>query len=284
VAKILVLVEPDDRYLWNHHLMRSLLARWKRAGHRVGVHVGPDRPPAADLAILHVDLSVVPPEYLDAIRHYPVAVNGGIGDIRKRSISSLLVQQDDGYAGPVIVKSDLNSGGRPEMLKWMKAAQRLGRAPGPPVAAFKGDYPVYKSKRGVPDRVWSNAGLVVEKFMPEIDAEGYCLRYYYFFGDAEMNLLLHSKHGVVKNSNVLRVEHAPVPEKLRAMRRAMGFEYGKFDYVLRGGEAVLLDANRTPALSLLRKFNLVTEMADRLAAGLDGLLPAQARTGRSNSV
>lgn len=44
-----------------------------------------------------------------------------------------------------------------------------------------------------------------------------------------------------------RVEHiADAPEALKALRRELGFDYGKFDYVEHGGRPILLDANRTP--------------------------------------
>jgi hypothetical protein len=35
---------------------------------------------------------------------------------------------------------------------------------------------------------------------------------------------------------------------MRQRRRELGFDFGKLDFVLRDGKAVLLDANRTPAL------------------------------------
>jgi len=37
-----------------------------------------------------------------------------------------------------------------------------------------------------------------------------------------------------------------VPEELHAMWARLGFDFGKFDYVVRDGQIVLLDANRTP--------------------------------------
>jgi hypothetical protein len=37
-----------------------------------------------------------------------------------------------------------------------------------------------------------------------------------------------------------------VPDEIRAERERMGFDYGKFDFVVNDGKAVLFDANRTP--------------------------------------
>ena len=41
-------------------------------------------------------------------------------------------------------------------------------------------------------------------------------------------------------------EKTEVHPQIRELREAMGFDYGKFDYVVRDGEAILLDANKTP--------------------------------------
>jgi hypothetical protein len=38
----------------------------------------------------------------------------------------------------------------------------------------------------------------------------------------------------------------PVPDDLRETRRRLGFDYGKWDFVLHEGRAVLIDANKTP--------------------------------------
>ena len=37
-----------------------------------------------------------------------------------------------------------------------------------------------------------------------------------------------------------------MPDERRAERERLGFDYGKFDFVVREGKAILLDANKTP--------------------------------------
>ena len=39
-----------------------------------------------------------------------------------------------------------------------------------------------------------------------------------------------------------------IPQSIREIRRASGFEYGKFDYTEVDGEVIVYDMNKTPAL------------------------------------
>ena len=48
------------------------------------------------MAILHVDLSVIPAAYSEASKRYPVVVNGAATDIRKKLVSRYLVRPNDG--------------------------------------------------------------------------------------------------------------------------------------------------------------------------------------------
>jgi hypothetical protein len=70
----------------------------------------------ADILLIHVDLSVVPDEYLEFASRYPIALNKAAKDIRKSLISLNLVRAGDSYSGKVIVKTDLNYGGSPERI------------------------------------------------------------------------------------------------------------------------------------------------------------------------
>jgi hypothetical protein len=272
VAKVLIVTDPGDRYLLRFALLRTLGLRWMKSGHHVTSHAGSERLPDADLAFLHVDLSVVPPAYPAAMEKFPATVNRGVTDRRKRAYSTLLVGRGDGYDGPVIVKTDLNSGGMPERIREEKAKGRLRGSDRQPATGFRQDYLVYDSVGDVPAQVWSDPALVVEKFIHHVRDGKYCVQYYYFLGDAEFSVAVYSHSRVVKTTAALGVEQVPVPENLRALRRKMGFGYGKFDYVLQGSDGVLFDANPTPADTLLTRFGLIEEAARRLAAGLESLL------------
>ena len=271
MASIVVLIEPLDRRMRDKYLLVRLAQRWVAAGHRVKVHAGFDNPPPADIAFLHVDLTVVPQPYLEATRRYPVAVNGTLGDLRKRTFSRQLLRRDERYDGQVMVKSDLNSGGNPEAGKRNFALWRAGQGAAQAPSASN-VYQVYASIAEVPGEIWERADLVVEKFLPERDGEAYCLRQYFFLGDAEAGYLLRSREPVVKGETALSMAPAPVPPAIRELRRQMRFDYGKFDYVLRDGRVVLLDVNRTPSHFALLKYRHGEAAFERLAGGLASLL------------
>lgn len=299
--KIAVLLhEEDASFESTDYLLRLMLEAWTAQGHDVEIVRGVGQFVPADAIIPHLDLTVTPDPYRDFLARYPLAVNGQVVDVSKSKISSNIVRKGDGYNGPVIVKTEWNYGGLPESRLKMKArpapsiperiigklASKLGlRRTGPMPWKFvesmdSGSYPVFPSPREVPDDVFENKNLVVEKFLPEVEGGDYCLRYYYFFGDQEMNILLKSREKVVKGSNAFQCDEVPAPPELRAIRRRMGFDYGKFDYVLREGKVVLFDVNRTPSYSTLEAKHLARKVADQLAGGIVSLL--EPSSGRGN--
>lgn len=249
MARIALITHQYDDFRDRDFLLRNLAGTWLDAGHEVSLVEGLGSWPDADIAIMHVDLSVVPTAYCDAAKRYPIVVNGAATDIRKRLVSRNLVSPDDDWNGPVIIKTDLNFSGAPEK----KAAERFRRdgrpsdlPPGAIVSTTR-PYPILPSAREVPADVWGNPGFVVERFLPEQDENGYWLRAWVFFGDRERCTRYHGTHPIVKSATIVGREAATVPDELRAERSRLGFEYGKFDFVVRDGRAILLDANRTPS-------------------------------------
>ena len=76
--RIAILFHKNDRH---HNLDRYSIVQlakvWQAAGHEV-VHVfGPDKFVPADLALVHVNLSVVPEGYIQLARRYPIAFERG---------------------------------------------------------------------------------------------------------------------------------------------------------------------------------------------------------------
>ena len=246
-ATILVVAHRNGRFAAGEYLIAGLFPFWEDAGHRVVVREGLDDLPRADVVIQHVDLSVVPQEYSEALAHYPRVVNGGALDARKRGFSENLLERGADYRGRVIVKTDLNCSGLPEAFH-RKVALEEGRPPGPPVHFMRSRYPVFESLSAVPKEVWSDPDLVVEKFLPELDERGYALRHWIFFGDHERCSRVVGPQPVVKGADVLERKAVPVPEELRAWRSRLRLDYGKLDFVLHEGRPVLLDVNRTPTL------------------------------------
>jgi len=249
MAHIVLITHTYDNFRERSFLLGSLAGHWLDAGHDVSLAEGLGNWPDGDVAVMHVDLSVVPAAYSEAARRYAIVVNGAATDVRKKRVSRHVVTQDDGWTGPVIIKTDLNYSGIPEM----HAAQMFRRdgkpadlPPGPVVSTTR-PYPILRSLGEVPREVWANPGLVVERFLPEQDARGYWVRAWVFFGDRERCTRYRGTHPIVKTATIVGREPAPVPEELRAERERLGFDYGKFDFVVHDGRATLFDANRTPS-------------------------------------
>jgi hypothetical protein len=258
-------------------MLKLLAGFWQEWGHEIWIASGTEGLPEADIAVLHVDLSVVPQAYADAANHYPRVVNGAALDIRKRLVSSNLVTPADDWNGPVIVKTDLNYFGVPEALT-SRAQASLGREPvhAPPVLDT---YPIYDNLQSVPGEVWSQPSLVVERFLPEwSEEEGYSLRTWIFFGGRERCTRHLCREPIVKARNLIRAGPVPVPDFLRAERERLGFDYGKFDFVIHDGQAVLLDANKTPGPPPSSPDAM--ERNARLAGGIDMMLATQESSNR----
>ena len=225
---------------------------WQQAGHEVIPVFGTRKFVAADIAILHVDLSLVPREYVDLADRYPLCLNKNALDIRKSRISAQLLKPDDDYEGPVIIKSNENAAGVPERINgdWrtrlIVGCKRLLKGLGAgTVIHMQTDYRILDSLALVPRGIFDRSDLVVEKFLPERNAGFFCTRTYLFLGDGEACQLNFSNDPIVSWSNTIRTEFCAVHPQAKQWRRELGFDYGKFDYVIHRGEAVLLDANKT---------------------------------------
>ena len=297
---IVIFLHKYDTFKKSRYFLHAIADIWRDKGLRVSVLNGPGPYVGADLVIMHVDLTVVPADYLTYVRQYPVIMNGSVTDISKRLISTNLVCCDDDYHGPVMVKSNQNCGGVRE-VRAARMGTLLGRCnqslrEEPRLAGMRSlfhgyyqslrdklpsifrtgpstsDYAIFESTSQVPRVVWENSDLVVERFLPERREGLYCVRSWVFLGDRETNALGYSLHPIVKSSNIVRREMvAEVPEELRRMRRNLGFDFGKFDYVIVDGQVVLYDANRTPTLGSLSKDQFMPNI-QLLAEGIHAFL------------
>jgi hypothetical protein len=273
---ISVLTHENDSFWDVDYVVRRFIPVWEEMGLRVEVLQGTEGKIGTDAVLLHIDLTVIPPEYVDYLAGFPVVLNGKPVDISKRTISSNLIERDSDYQGPVIVKTDLNYGGVPERVRegrplLERAKNRAKRALPWPWSGVvpEGGYPVFESPSEVPKAVWTSSDWVVEKFQPEMEDGQYCLRQWVFLGDKDMHLRSFSESHIVKAGNVVRYEELQkVPEELRDIRDRLGFDYGKFDYGLVDGQVVLYDANRTPASSPSKERTPNTERLENLAKGI----------------
>lgn len=276
--RIAVISHEIDDFEHSGYLLNRLAAEWRNQGVSLAVLRGTNGPlPDADLAILHTDITAVGEDYGRIVDHYPRVINGRVRDISKTVFSDLLLRRDSDWRGPVIVKTDMNYGGMREMEKRYRdgdmsttiSIQRPWRR-----VTYLDTYPIFDSPAAVPIGVWQNPNLVVEKFLPDRNADGeYLLRVWVFLGDRDMYYQCVSHEPVVKGDNTLRREFldpAELPESLRETRRRLGFDYGKFDFGLGGGSLALYDVNRTPAFPRLAdEPPAITEAVRRLSGGLD---------------
>lgn len=267
MTRIAIITHKFDKFSRRSYLLGSILKEVERTGIEVEITHGHRKLVSADLAILHVDATVVDPEYTALAKRYPRTINLDIRNIRKSLISGAALSRGAVWDGAVIVKTDLNARGAPEFYHNKVAALRGKPAPHPQVTALR-DYVLFESARDVPDEVWSDSQLVVEKFMPEPDPRGFALRTWCFMGKRETCSRCVSTEPVVKGASIIARELVDVPDELRHVRARLGFDYGKFDFVLHDGRPILFDANFTPTVPE----NLTDELAISAKEFARGLL------------
>ena len=248
-----MLTSETEDGLASPYMLGPIVVELARRGHRVTIANGvPAQNVAADIAILHVDFTVVPPEYLDFAASFPICLNGKVGTIAKRAVADGLVRQNTDWAGPVIVKTDLNCRGAPELRANKLAELTNVPLPFPNVTALS-DYLTFASAAAVPGAYWLNDGLVVQKFLPERLADGFGIRFWTFLGHVERCDLCVSSSALVKAATTMRLESSPVPEQLRALRKRLGLDYGKIDFVIHDGRPVVMDVNKTVGMPPSKK-------------------------------
>ena len=136
-------------------------------------------------------------------------------------------------------------------------------------------YPVYERVAQVPVTVWWNRRLVVERYVPETHDDMFCLRTWLFLGRRELVWLSYARSPIVKTANTVHRERiADVPRELRQTRRSLGFDYGKFDYVIHNDRPELLDVTATPGYRQPATPRLLA-LAQELGSGIFDLLPAE---------
>src|SRR5450631_2391260 len=272
MATIVVLEHRMQARLAIRYMAHEFIPAWERAGHRVLVHRGLGPPPAGDIALLHVDLTVVPESYLALARRYPRVLNGATRDIRKSRYSECLLRRGDPWPGRVLIKTEANHGGHiDDALRRMALQDGSGTDLAP--QAVMDSYYLCRSMRDVPDAIWTTAGVIVEKFIPEEDELGNHIRHWTFFGAEERSNRYRARVPLIRIADTIHREPVPVPDEMRALRARLGFDYGKFDYVKHEGRYYLLDANRTPgAPDDFVSDPAVRASLDRLAGGIEAFL------------
>jgi hypothetical protein len=240
--KIAILFHEKVRGQSLNYLINHYAEFWREDGHEVIFLFGVAQFVPADLVIVHVDLSVVPEEYLEFAKRYPIVLNGEVKDIRKSTYSQLIVKPGDPYGGKVIVKSNFNYAAGPERSFGVPLDPRGVSSSffGTPL-----DYQIFESQKAVPAILFSDPNIVVEKFQPEFEDGCYHLRVQLFVGDHVTCTRMVSRNPIVNGSTQIRTERVEPNAEIVKLQKAMRFDYGKFDFVIHNGKALLLDANKT---------------------------------------
>ncbi len=258
--RIAILFHESDRHsIIRRYAVTALADIWREDGHTVFPLFGIRKFVPADLVFVHVDVSVVPAAYLAFARQYPIAVNGNVLDIRKSAFSRYLLHEGDPYPGPVFIKSDGNYAGIPDDTRrwpysllspavgyYAAKAMRILRHPfSSETFRIPSDYLVVENLRKVPPQWFQRKDIVIQRFCPEFEDGLYHTRFYNFLGSRHDCIRLSAPKPVVNARSSIHSETVPVHPEIVQLRQDLGFDYGKFDYVIHEGKPLLLDINKT---------------------------------------
>lgn len=200
-------------------------------------------------AVVHVDLTDLPPPF-EHVRHfYERCLNGRALSIHRRAYSRALLTRDSDWCGPVIVKSALNHRGLPEL----RFAMRRGLLRGGSSESRRclrerlcPPYGLYASLAEVPQAAWHDPALVVERFLPGRLETPVVKHRYDFMLDVELHTCASFDSLLCEPESMRRVDfpHA-APDAVRALRAALHLDFGSIDYFMVEGEAWPIDANKT---------------------------------------
>lgn len=247
---------------------------WTAGGLKVQYMAGIRPGVPADVLIVHVDLSVVPQEFLDFAASYPVTINARVKDIRKSTISRQRVLPGDGWQGSVIVKSNYNCCALGELMLVDRDPSKQVKVPRFPFKMQRQtDYRIFEQVAQVPQEYFADESVVVERFLPEREGELYYTRSYHFLGSKATTVRLGSPNPIVLGHNSTSMESIePDPEVVR-FREEFKLQYGKIDYVMCEGRAVILDVNKTTGAGGVSSDPRVQELRNHRASGIYDFLP-----------
>ena len=282
--RVVIIHGPEGSLAARPYFVRVLVPEWEARGWSVTVVEDSRRFVPADVAIAHIDATVVPARWLELLGRYSRVVNGSLTDISKRKVSEPVLFDLETWQGPVLVKTDANCGGGAErawLLERLERRFRPLRQAGR-VALKVGDYlrgfhparpyPVFSSLADVPARLRRNPDLVVQRFVPERDGELYAMRLMTFFRGHSFTIRSRSTEPVVKAGGTVDVTPVDSTPEVLERARAIGCHYGKIDFALHDGSPVIFDVNRTPTFHGEKPNERHLLVARTLAPGLDAML------------
>lgn len=278
-TRVLIVCHERDTALADHYTLHGLATRWRQRGFDVRVQCGWRERPPADLVIPHIDVTQIPAAAQAMLAHYPRVLNRALVDISKRRISGNLLAPGDDWRGPVIIKTDANHAGVPDETRKRRRRplwHRLRRIPAPPLVLPPPPGQRYRVLAGLsqvtPD-IWSDPGLVVEKFLPERDGDHYVVRQWWLLGSRVVERRQVATTPIAVSQSVVARENAMIdpPPELIALRSRFGIDYGKIDFVRHQGRVEVFDIATTPTgRSMLAREREMVHLAEGIDAFLNG--------------
>ena len=239
---------------WTINILESY---WLEFGAKIVYYHDVDQPiPNADLWIQHLDSSVVPNKYRKVMNKLPNVVNGKLLDIRKNAFSEQRISDfSTSYNGQIIVKSNDNCGGYPELSEsrynqkksiYRKIKRILTKkaTTKPPFAEYK----LYESLQDVPRQFFNSEQVIIEKFIPQRDGDYYVLYMTYIFLEQHITFKIKSYLPIMKWDDHVTWEYATTQPDILDWARQHHVEYGKIDYVYADNQLIVYDINKTPGL------------------------------------
>ena len=214
-----VYVEDRQKFMGRNYILNAVLNRMAGQGVRLRLLDRLDPPYEVGAAFVHVDLTTIPAPFTWVSSFYPRCLNGRSISIARDLYSTVRLLPGDDFSGPVIVKTLLNHRGLPE-LTHAATERRLARLD----SAFRDrvcpKYQIYATVKDIPDVVWSDSGLIVERFVPgSLDLP--IVKYRHdFMLDVELNTRAEFNDLLCDPDSLIRLEFVEAaPEEVYNVRR-----------------------------------------------------------------
>jgi len=270
------------------HLTALMADQWRANGIEVIELSGTRTFVEADLLFLNLSRPVIPEEYRRFAAQYPVTFNAGASDLRKHHYADGLLRAGASYRGPVIVRADQGYAAPVPRASAspLTFIRRFSGQPRPtprhePAGSVLENYRIYPSINDVPaDRFGPD--YIVQKFLPEENAGRYVLRQYYFLGDESFLSLQTSGAAIIRAASPFSLEEWTPPEGLLNLRKRLGLDYGRIDFVEVEGQPFVISVSRSPALPDSKDAGYVPPAYLRLAEALaDALVTVYSTSEKS---
>jgi hypothetical protein len=244
-AALDVYVEDRRTFLNSTYILRLIVDQVVRQGVSVRILDRLDPASEATAAFVHIDLTTVPAPFTWVNGFYARCLNGRSISIARDIYSMARLLPGDDFLGPVIVKTLLNHRGLPEFIH-AAAERRLG-------GEFKAlqdivcpKYRIFASIQDIPDSVWSNSGLIVERFVPGTLDLPIVKHRHDFMLDLELNTRAEFNDLLCAQDSLIRLDFIDgVPQEVHDVRRQLKLDFGSIDFFVVDGRVTVIDVNKT---------------------------------------